>query len=64
LPFDAITALAEAGQPVDSLSDSELELISSLSPVEVAAINNIKARLEVVSDDDVEAHHPNGNNLL
>ena len=64
MPFDAIAALAEAGQPVDRLSEAERDVLSSLSPVEVATINRIKARLDVASDEDVEAHHPIGNFLL
>ncbi|HXP20047.1 MAG TPA: aroma-sacti cluster domain-containing protein [Streptosporangiaceae bacterium] len=55
MAFDALAALRAGGTPVDQLSDAQIEVLSGLSPAEVATINSVKARIEAVGDD-VEGH--------
>lgn len=54
--FDAITALREAGNPVDSLSDAEMEVFASLTEQEVEVLNSIKRRLDALEEEEVSAH--------
>lgn len=56
MSFDALSALREAGQPVDLLSDAQRSVFASLSQAEVAVLNSLKERLDAVSDGDVEGH--------
>jgi hypothetical protein len=55
MSFDALAELRAAGNPVDQLSEAQLEVMRGLTPTEVATINSIKARMDAVSDD-VEGH--------
>ena len=55
--FDALAALREAGNPVDSLSEAQKEVFASLAEEEVEVLNSIKRRLDAVEEDvDVSAH--------
>jgi hypothetical protein len=55
MTFDALAALKAAGNPIDTLSAAQRDVLSSLSPAEVATLNSVKARIDAVSDD-VEGH--------
>jgi len=56
MPFDALAALRAAGNPVDMLSDAQLEVFASLTRDEVEVLNSIKRRLDAAEDEDVIAH--------
>jgi hypothetical protein len=58
MSFDALTALREAGNPVDLLSLAQQEVFASLTEEEVEVLNSIKRRLDAIEDDDedVTAH--------
>jgi hypothetical protein len=56
MTFDALSALREAGNPVDLLSASQQAVFAALTEDEVAVLNSIKERLDAVPDDDVEGH--------
>jgi len=56
MAFDALTALREAGNPVDLLTAEQQEVFASLSEAEVAVLNSIKHRLDAIGDAEVEAH--------
>jgi hypothetical protein len=55
MAFDALAELRAGGNPVDQLSEEQIEVMRGLTPAEVATINSIKARVDAVSDD-VEGH--------
>jgi hypothetical protein len=55
MAFDALTALREAGNPVDQLSKAQQEVFASLTEEEVEVLNSIKRRLDAI-DEDVDAH--------
>jgi hypothetical protein len=55
MAFDALAELRKAGNPVDQLSEAQREVMSNLTPAEVATINSIKERVDAVGDD-VEGH--------
>jgi hypothetical protein len=54
MTFDALAELKIAGE-IDRLSAAQQDVLRGLSPAEVATINNIKARLDEVTDE-VEGH--------
>ncbi|GAA4049518.1 aroma-sacti cluster domain-containing protein [Nonomuraea soli] len=56
MPFDALTALREAGHPLEFLTDGQRAVFASLSEPEVEVLNSIKAKLEEADDTDVEGH--------
>ncbi|HEV2344266.1 MAG TPA: aroma-sacti cluster domain-containing protein [Actinocrinis sp.] len=61
--FDAIEALAQAGIPVQDVSEDERAVYASLSEEEVAVLSGLKARL-TAANGDVEAHElSNGGNF-
>ncbi|MFI6484532.1 aroma-sacti cluster domain-containing protein [Nonomuraea sp. NPDC050663] len=56
MPFDALTALLEAGHPLEFLTDGQRAVFAALSEPEVEMLNSIKAKLEEADDTDVEGH--------
>jgi hypothetical protein len=56
MAFDALTALRQAGNPVDMLTLAQQEVLGQLTEEEVAVLNSVKARLDAVSGHDVEGH--------
>lgn len=56
MPFDALEALRQAGNPVDLLGSAELAVLAQLTEAEVAVLNSIKKRLDAISENEVEAH--------
>jgi hypothetical protein len=54
--FDALTALRQAGNPVDLLTDRQRAVFAQLSETEVGVIVALKERLDAVSDCEVEGH--------
>jgi hypothetical protein len=56
MTFDALAALRNAGNPVDLLTSEQRDVLAHLSETEVAVLNSVKARLDAVSDNDVEGH--------
>jgi hypothetical protein len=58
MPFDALDALRQAGNPVDLLGDDERAVLAQLTEDEVAVLNSVKRRLDAVADHEVEAHSP------
>jgi hypothetical protein len=56
MTFDALTALRQAGNPVDMLTLAQQEVLAHLSEAEVTVLNSVKERLDAVSDHDVEGH--------
>lgn len=56
MAFDALTALREAGNPVDLVTAEQREVLAQLTEAEVAVLNSIKARLDAASDAEVVGH--------
>lgn len=56
MAFDALTALAAAGNPVDLLSPSQRTVLAGLTEDEVSVLISVKARLDAASEAEVEAH--------
>jgi len=56
MSFDALAALRAAGTPVDLLSREQREVFASLTEGEVAVLNSIKRRLDLIEDPEVEGH--------
>ncbi|MEV0581334.1 aroma-sacti cluster domain-containing protein [Nonomuraea sp. NPDC050310] len=56
MSFDALTALLEAGHPLEFLTDGQRAVFAGLSESEVEVLNSIKAKLEEADDADVEGH--------
>jgi hypothetical protein len=56
MAFDSLTALRQAGNLVDMLTLAQQEVLAQLTEEEVAVLNSVKARLDAVSDPDVEGH--------
>lgn len=54
MAFDSLSALRAAGNPVDSLSPAQQEVLSNLTPAEVATLNSVKSRIDDI--DEVTAH--------
>jgi predicted NACHT family NTPase len=57
--YDPITALRDAGFPVYQLSDSQREVLSSLTEEETAVVASVQRRLreaEADAEADVVAH--------
>jgi len=53
--FDALAELRAGGNPVDSLSPAQQDVLKGLGPAEVATLNSVKARVDAVSED-VQGH--------
>lgn len=53
--FDALAELRAGGNPVDSLTEAQQEVLRGLTPAEVATINSIKSRIDAVAGD-IEGH--------
>ena len=58
MTFDSLTELRAAGNPVDTLSPEQQEVLRNLTPAEVTTRNSVKARIDDVSD--VEGHDTKG----
>jgi hypothetical protein len=58
MPFDALAALRQAGNLVDLLTVQQREVLAQLTEDEVVVLNSVKARLDAVSDSEVEGHAP------
>lgn len=56
MAFDALTALRQAGNPVDMLTLAQQEVLAQLTEEEVAVLNSVKSRMDAVSDHEVEGH--------
>jgi hypothetical protein len=56
MSFDSLAALRAAGNPVDLLSQEQREVFASLTEDEVAVLNSIKRRLDLIEDPEVEGH--------
>lgn len=56
MTFDALTALREAGNPVDLLTTEQQAVLAQLTEDEVTVLNSVKQRLDAVSDAEVEGH--------
>jgi hypothetical protein len=54
MSFDALSALREGGNPIDSLSEAQRDVLSHLTQEEVAVWNSIKARLDAAGGGEVE----------
>jgi DNA-binding CsgD family transcriptional regulator len=54
MAFDALARLREAGNPVDLLTAGQRNVLAQLTEEEVAVLNSVKARLDAVSDAEVE----------
>ncbi len=52
---DQLSALAAAGFPIDSITDDQREVFSTLSPEEVSLLIDLRARLDAV-EPEVQAH--------
>jgi hypothetical protein len=51
MPFDAITALREAGQPVDLLTDGQRQVLSALTEHEVEVLVTVQRRLRAAQPE-------------
>jgi hypothetical protein len=56
MSFDSLAALRAAGNPVDLLSQEQRDVFASLTEDEVAVLNSIKRRLDLIEDPEVEGH--------
>lgn len=56
MTFDALSALREAGHPVDLLSEAQQGVFALLTEAEVNMLNSVKERIDAVSDPEVEGH--------
>lgn len=56
MSYDSLAALRAAGNPVDLLSTEQREVFASLTEDEVAVLNSIKRRLDLIEDPEVEGH--------
>ncbi|GGY95923.1 aroma-sacti cluster domain-containing protein [Streptomyces nitrosporeus] len=54
-PAELSAALYEAGLPVDLLSEEQRQVLSELTPAELAVLLDIKSRLDAV-EPEVRAH--------
>ncbi|MEZ0093841.1 aroma-sacti cluster domain-containing protein [Streptacidiphilus sp. EB129] len=54
MPFDALTALRDAGHPVDFISEAQRDVFAALTEDEVRVINGLKARLDAVNEVEAE----------
>jgi len=54
MAFDALAALREAGNPVDLLTQEQRDVLAQLTEEEVAVLNSVKARLDDISQAEVE----------
>jgi hypothetical protein len=59
MPFNALEALAAAGNPVDLLDDEKKAALSELSEQEVQVLTSIQARLASVGGAEVEGQDVN-----
>jgi len=53
--YDPITALRDEGFPVDQLSESQREVLASLTEQEATVVASVQRRLRE-AEDDVVAH--------
>ncbi|MET8147152.1 aroma-sacti cluster domain-containing protein [Actinoplanes sp. NPDC049668] len=51
MSFDAITALREAGQPVELLTDAQREVLSTLTEDEVQVLVKVQERLRATQPE-------------
>jgi len=51
MSFDAITALREAGQPVELLTDAQRQALSTLTEDEVQVLVKVQQRLRATQPD-------------
>jgi hypothetical protein len=56
MSFDSLAALRAAGNPVDLLSQEQRDVFASLTEDEVAVLNSIKRRLDLIEEPEVEGH--------
>jgi hypothetical protein len=56
MAFDALAALRATGTPIDLLSEEQRQVFASLTEDEVAVLNSIKRRLDLIEDPEVEGH--------
>jgi hypothetical protein len=56
MAFDALATLRQAGNLVDLLTQEQRDVLAQLTEEEVTVLNSVKARLDAVSDADVEGH--------
>ena len=56
MAFDALKALQDAGNPVESFSSAQRNVLSQLDEREVATWNSIKQRLDAVGGSEIEGH--------
>jgi len=63
MAFDALNTLKDAQQPIGELSSEQRELLESLTPAEVAILNQLKDDLEFAPGDDAAPPHV-GNIIL
>jgi hypothetical protein len=56
MAFDALAALRAAGTPIDILTEEQRQVFASLTEDEVAVLNSIKRRLDLLEDPEVEGH--------
>ena len=54
MAFDALTALRDAGNPVDQMPAGQREVLANLSESEVSILNSVKQRLDAVPGSEVE----------
>jgi hypothetical protein len=59
MAFDPIQKLADGGNAVDLLTDSQREVVAELTEHEVDVINSVKARLSVAGGGEVEGQDVN-----
>lgn len=53
MPFDALSALRDAGSPIDAFTEDQRRVLMELTPREVAIWISIKERLEAAGGGDV-----------
>ena len=51
MAYDAISALRDAGTPVDQLTDAQRGALSTLTPAEVGVITDVQSRMASVTED-------------
>jgi hypothetical protein len=59
MAFDPMQRLAEAGTPVDLLTDEQRAVVSQLTAHEVDVLTSVKARLESAGGGEVEGQDVN-----
>jgi len=59
MAFDPLWALADAGNPVDLLTEEQRAVVASLSEHEVTVLVSVQQRLRAVSGGEVEGQDVN-----